>query len=114
MAKTLDFNKIEQPTLVVVMRDEAQTKLSITAPSEALIEKLEANLGDIKEACSGKNREALDTAFDLAADFMSCNKEEIQLTGEELRGKYNVSYTMLLAFFVAYLEFIDEIKNAKN
>ena len=114
MAKTLDFNKLEQPTLNVVLRDEAQTRLTITAPSEALIEKLEANIDDIKAACSSKNKEALDTAFALAADFMSCNLEGIQVTSEELRGKYGVNYAMLLAFIVCYLEFIEEIKNAKN
>lgn len=114
MAKVIDFNAIEQPTIEVVLRDAARTKLTVTAPDLALIEKLTANKEIIKEACNGKDEKALAEAYNIAADFMNCNKEGIKLTGDELRTKYGVSYSLLFVFLVNYLEFIDEIKNAKN
>ena len=114
MAKILDFNAMEQPTLEVVLRDEARTKITVTAPTLALIEKLQANKDIIKAVCSTKDEKALKEAYSLAAELMSCNQEGINLTGEELRTKYDVSYVLLFAFLVNYMEFIDEIKNAKN
>ncbi len=114
MAKILDFNAMEQPTIEVVLRDEARTKITVTAPTLALIEKLQANKDIIKAACNAKDSKALNEAYDLAAEFMSCNLEGIKLTGKELQTKYGVSYVLLFAFIVNYMEFIDEIKNAKN
>lgn len=114
MAKIIDFNALEQPTIEVVLRDEARTKITVTAPDLALIEKLQANSDSIKAACSTKDLKAVNEAYNLAAEFMSCNQEGIKLTGEELRTKYGVTYALLFIFIMNYLEFIDEIKNAKN
>lgn len=114
MARTIDFNKLEQPTLKLIMSDEKRTELNVTAPSEELIERLEANLDAIKDACKPGKDGSLSKAYELAAEFISCNQEGIKMTGDELRDVYKVNYIMLTAFLVNYLEFIDEIKNAKN
>ena len=114
MARTIDFNALEQPTIEVVMRDEAKTKINVTAPSEALIEKLNANIDVIKSACKADNPQVMDECYSLTAEFMSCNKEGLTITGEDLRKKYNVNYVMLFVFLANYMDFIDEIKNAKN
>lgn len=114
MARTIDFNKLEQPTLKLIMRDEKRTELNVTAPAEELIERLEANLDAIKDACKPGKAGSLDKAYELAADFISCNQEGLKITGDELRNVYKVNYIMLTAFLINYLEFIDEIKNAKN
>lgn len=115
MAKLLDFNLFEQPTLPVVLRDAKRTRINITAPSEGLIEKLEANKADIIKVCkSGSTGAQLDATYSLVADLMSSNEEGIKLTAEELKTTYGVNYTMIAAFVVAYTNFIDEIKSAKN
>lgn len=114
MARIIDFNKLEQPTLPLIMRDEKHTELNVVAPTEELIEKLEANYDIIQEACKPGKAGSLDKAYELAAEFISCNLEGIKVTGDELRNVYKVNYLMLTVFMVNYLEFIDEIKNAKN
>ena len=116
MAKILDFNAFEQPTLPLVMRDDAKTRLNVTAPSEALIERLEANYDTIVAACEGTDRSqnTMDAVRNLAADFISCNEENIKVTGDELRDKYKLNYVMLFAFFVSYMDMVNEIKTAKN
>ena len=114
MAKMLDFNKFDQPTLPLVMRDDAKTKLTVVAPSEELIERLEANIDGIKLACASKNSESLVACYDLTAELISCNEEGIKMTGKELKEVYKVNYMMLFAFLVSYLEFVNEIKSAKN
>ena len=114
MARVIDFNKFEQPTLDVVLKDENQTKITVIAPAEALIEKLESNLDSIQSICKGATGPALDESFALAAELMSCNREGLTITGKELREKYKINYVMLFAFIAAYIDFIDEIKHAKN
>ena len=114
MARSIDFNAFEQPTIEVVMRDDAKTKITVTAPSEALIEKMDANLDLIKNACKSDNPKAMDECYSLTAEFMSCNLEGLTITGEELRNKYKVNYVMLFVFLKNYMDFIDDIKNAKN
>lgn len=114
MAKILDFNAIEQPTLEVVLRDKAKTHLHITAPSVELVERLQANTESITKACKTKDMKSLQVCYDLAAEFVSCNQEGVQINGDELRGVYGVDYTLLFVFFVAYQDFITDIKQAKN
>lgn len=114
MAKVLDFNKFEQPTLPIVMRDENKTPFTVVAPSLELIEELEANQDDIVAACKSGNRESLNTAWALAAKLISCNQEGRQVTAEDLQQKYRMTYTMLFAFIVAFREMVHEIENAKN
>ena len=118
MAKLLDFNSFEQPTLPIIMKDESRTQLNVTAPSEALIEKLDANRDEISKRLrnveNAKTFRDLLPMYDFAAELISNNKEGIEMNGTDLRYKYNVNYLMLFAFFVAYMEFINEIKLSKN
>ena len=114
MARTLDFNTLAQPTLEMVMRDEKKTHINVTAPSYELLEKLEANMTSITDACKKKDIKSLQVGYDLAAELVSCNMEGIKVTGQELREKYGVDYTLLFAFLIAYMDFINDIKQAKN
>lgn len=114
MARKLDFNALEQPTLEVVLRDENKTHITVMVPSVELVEKLEANGESITAACKRKDAHSMQVCYDLAAELMSCNEENLTITGEELRAKYGVGYGLLFAFLVAYNDFVAEIKNAKN
>jgi hypothetical protein len=114
MARVLDFNKFEQPTLPLVMKDAGQTKFTVTAPSLELVQKLEANRDELDQALKKGDENSLAKAWDLAAELISCNEEGRQVTAEDLQEKYCMSYLMLLAFFKVYGELIAEIESAKN
>lgn len=114
MARVLDFNKFEQPTLPLVMKDAAQTKFNVTAPSVELIQKLEANRDDLEKALKNGDENSIAKAWDLAADLISCNEEGRHVTAEDLQEKYGMNYVMLFAFFHVYQELVNEIESAKN
>lgn len=114
MAKALNFRKFAQPTLPINMNDAEETLFTVTTPSVELVERLEANQTDILTAIKRGDRESLGEVWSLAADLISCNREGRQVTAEELKGKYGMTYQMLFVFFNAYEEFLGEIKSAKN
>lgn len=113
MARVLDFNKFEQPSLPLVMKDENRTKFTVIAPSVELIQKLEANKEAIDKALE-KGDDSIEKCWELAAELISCNEERRQVTAKELEEKYRMTYVMLFAFFEVYGELIDEIESAKN
>ena len=114
MARVLDFNKFEQPSLPIVMKDENRTKFTVIAPSVELIHKLEANREAIDEALKNGGDDSIEKCWELAAELISCNEEGRQVTAEELKEKYCMTYVMLFAFFKVYGELVDEIESAKN
>ena len=114
MAKGLNFRSFAQPTLPINMNDAEETLFTVTTPSVELTERLEANQDTIIATFKSGDRESVDALWSLAADLISCNREHRKVTPEELKGKYGVSYEMLMAFYISYIEFIEEIKNAKN
>lgn len=112
MAKILDFNALERPTLEITMKDDDRTKIRVTTPTERLYERLlvaSAELAHVKDAA------AIRATYDLAAELISCNLDGLTVTADELKDKYRLTWdTDLIVFFSAYLDFIHEIKNAKN
>lgn len=117
--KMLDFNALNRPVLPVCMCDEAKTVITVTTPSEILIEELEATLPELQRIVGGKNAEAVACCYDLAARLISCNREGLTVTADDLRTKYwpaekVVNMMYLVAFYNAYLDYIAEINNAKN
>ena len=114
MAKTLDFNKFNAPTLDVVLMDDAKTKVRITTPSEEMIEELQSNLPEMQKLLSASTADAIKYCYDLAARLMNFNVSFFRTTAEELRDKYNLKLPHIIGFYQAYLEYIEEIVNAKN
>jgi hypothetical protein len=114
MAKGLNFRHFSQPTLPINMNDKEETLFTLVAPSVALVEKLEANQQTIVETFQKGDRESLEALWSFAAELISCNREHRHVTAAELKDRYGMGYAMLLAFFVAYEEFIHEIEAAKN
>jgi hypothetical protein len=118
MAK-LNFNTIRRPVLELTMMDEAKTNITVTTPNEGLVEELEVMLPELKDALAPGDENAVNTAYDLAARLISCNKEGLQVTVDDLRGKYwpkdrQANMENLVFFFSAYMDFIAEINSAKN
>jgi hypothetical protein len=115
MKRTLDFNALEQPSIELTFRDAARTRVTVKAPTTAMVEKLQANLGSIKAALGGDQATALPAVYDMLAEFISCNEEGLTVTGADLRDKYGWTDIIYpFAFMKVYLEMIEEIQNAKN
>lgn len=112
--KKLDFNSIQRPTLELTMRDDARTVLHVTVPSEQLIRELLTFAEEMKEVLEKKDGRAIEAAFELMAKLMSCNEEYKTVTAQDLRNVYRFSLSDMIIFTQAYLEFINEINNAKN
>lgn len=114
MAHSLDFNSIKKPVLRLTMKDEARTVIRVTTPRASLIDRLVANLDDLESILRGKDKESIKAAFDLVADLISCNLDFLTVTGDELRTKYGMELDDMVIFVNAYLDFINELQNAKN
>lgn len=114
MAKTLDFNSYRRPTLILSMKDEHQSKLHVVAPTVELVEELRANLPELQTALGGKDALASRTVYELAAKLMTCNMDGVELTADALATEYEMNLEDMATFFVTYVDFLDEIKNAKN
>lgn len=114
MPNTLDFNTFAPRVLVLVMRDEDKTRIDVGVPTEHLVEKLQAVAPHmtrmINEGESVGNREL----YELTANLISCNHNGVTVTAEELRDKYHMNLEMMVAFFDAYVGFINEMTNEKN
>ena len=120
MAKTLDFNKINRPVLQLIMQDDDRTMIKVSCPTEALVAELNDALPALHKILTeddvnaGPNRDTLADVYDLAARLISCNRSSITVTAEELRDKYRMDLESMLIFFGAYVDYINEITNAKN
>ena len=114
MAKTLDFNVIAPPTLPLIMRDDRRTEIIVTAPTEGLVEELQAMAPELTKILESNNTESIKAVYGLAAKLISCNRAGLQVTAEDLRDKYKLNLETLIVFFSVYLDFINEITNAKN
>lgn len=114
MAKTLDFNTVKLPTLSLVMLDADHTRIDVRVPTTALVKKLEALAPELEATLSAGDATAVQRAYELAADLMSCNTQGLQVTGQDLQGKYGLGIDHLVVFFTQFVEFISEINTAKN
>ncbi|MDE6730062.1 MAG: hypothetical protein K2J71_04725 [Oscillospiraceae bacterium] len=107
-----DFNSIEQITMGITLPNQEKTRLTLTVPKVSLIEKLSTNAEKIDKIFKEKNKSTINELYQIIADIMSCNKEFRKVTAEEL--KDCLLYEHVSAFVFAYMEFLTEIKSAKN
>lgn len=114
MAKMLDLNALDQPVLEVKLRDDARTIFRLTVPTTKLVERLESAKTEIDAVANSREAEKIKKLYELTAELISCNADYINVTAEELRDKYCLTFGDILVIFKAYKSFIDEIKSAKN
>lgn len=115
----LDFNQLTQPVLDLTMSDEEKTNITVTTPTEGLVEELDKMRENVTTIFAEDNPGAIDACYDLAARVMSCNRQGIQVSVDDLKTKYwptdkMVNQLHLLAFFKAYNDFIEELEHGKN
>ena len=114
MANIIDFNSYRRPELILVMKDKKQTTLHVTTPTEQMVEELRVNLPELQKTLTGQDEEASRLVYKLAAKLINCNLDGVTTTSEELAKKYGMNLEDMTIFFTAYMEFIEEIQNAKN
>lgn len=114
MAKTFDFNALEQPILEVRLRDEAQTLVRLTVPTEALFERFTAMARETEKLAQNPDGTLIRKVFELWTEIFNCNADGLTFTAESLRDQYKLKLVHLICFQPAYLDFIAEIQNAKN
>lgn len=114
MAKILDFNSLQRPTLEITMKDADKTKFKLICPREGLIERLEAGLNELHEVLERRDSSTINATYTLAAELFSENDQGVIVTADDLRNKYNLGLEELVFFYSAYMDFINDIKNAKN
>ena len=114
MAKNLDFNTVQRPTLLLTMLDDEHTQIRVSTPNEALVTELAEVAPKLEALVETNGKDAIDAIYDLAARLISCNRDRLAVTGEELRIKYQLDLESMIVFFDVYVEFINEITNAKN
>ena len=110
MAKTFDFNKLKAKTMTVILSDEDKTTLVLKTPTKALYEEMKEAR---EEFTNVEDHDELETAlYDVTAKIMTNNKDNIEITPEQLRALYEVEYVK--AFLEAYTEFVTENTRSKN
>ena len=114
MAKKLDFNALERPVLELTLKDEERTVVRATAPTEELVERLVSASSELQKVINDNTGEAIKALFDLIAELMSCNLDGLVFTAEDLRDKYGMKLYEATVFVKAYLDFIQELNEAKN
>ena len=114
MAKLLDFNNIEVQTLDIVLRDDARTTFHLRYPTEGLVQELMHISPEMHKVLENGDMESLAMTYDLVARIISCNRDGLKVTGEELRTKYRMDFEMIVVFCNSYLAFLNEATNSKN
>lgn len=112
--KMLDFNAIQKPTFPVKLRDEKQTVVTLTAPTVELVDRLIALQPELEAVAKTKDGKTIRAVYSLFADLLNCNDDGLTFTAEELRDVYRLQLLDLIVLTAGYMEFIAEVKNAKN
>lgn len=114
MPNILDFNSYRRPELILVMKDDKGTTLHVTTPTQQLVEEFSANMAELQKALTGKDETASRMVYILAAKLINCNLDGVTTTADELAKKYGLNLEDMAHFWSAYMNFIEEIKKAKN
>lgn len=112
--KTFDFTSLEQPVLEITLNDEAHTKVRLTAPTEELVERFITFSQETKELIKNPDGSLIRKIFELYADLFNCNEDGLKFTAESLRDTYKLKLVHLILFQPNYLDFIQDLQNAKN
>ena len=111
---TFSFNRHRPPILPIEMPDKDGTVLHIIPPTVDLQEELRASASDFNALLAGGDNDKREAIYDLAARLMSCNRNMLKITPEDLRKVYHIDAEDLVDFFHSYVDFLQGIEHAKN
>ena len=112
--QTLDFSKHRRPEMLIVLNDEEQTPVHITAPTKGLVSELKERQHELQQALLANDAQSKRVIYDLAAKLINCNMDSFETTGEELLKKYRLNLDDMAVFYTTYIDFIEIIEKAKN
>lgn len=112
--KALDFNAIQLPTWQITLKDEAKTVVNLVEPSVELVDRMVAASGELQEVAEKKDGRTIKKLYELVAEVLTCNDDGFKFTAEELRNKYKMTLLDIFRFVAMWLEFVNELKEAKN
>lgn len=108
----LDFRAIQQPTLKLTF--ENGDVIHMLPPTQGMLARLQAMQSEADELRNLPDKQALHKVYDLFAELMSNNEENVMLTGKDLNIKYHLKIYQLTAFRNKFVEFVQNIASAKN
>jgi hypothetical protein len=111
--QVLDLNNLNRPTLELTLLDPDRTKLRVGLPTEALVREMEEMGQDVGRITKG-DKSSVDVIYDLLARCLSCNRDFIKVTAEDLRTKYGVDHEAAIIIYQAYNAFIEQVAAEKN
>lgn len=114
MAQMLDLNALEQPIQELRLRDENKTLFRLVYPSEKLVERFMAASKELTAVQKSGDPQTIKKLYELTAEIISCNYDDIKVTAEELRDKYRVQFVHLVFIFATYKKFLAELELEKN
>jgi hypothetical protein len=112
--KVLDLNGVDRSTLELTLQDDERTRVRISMPTEGLMQELQSAAPEMIGVMKSGSKDGIREIYDLAARLISCNRDFLKITGEELRDKYRMDLESAVIFFSAYLDFINDIIKEKN
>ena len=112
MNKKLDLTALTMPELELTLPDH--TALHVSVPDVGLMERIFSAGKEIRAVANSQDAEAIKALYSLAAEFLSENREGLQLSATDLRDKHRVKFIHLILIFNSYLDFIGGIQSAKN
>ena len=112
----LDLRQVDQPSFTLILRDDDGTVVHLCAPTVDLVDELREGGDVLLAALQGAhgNDKQKRAVYDFAARIINCNTDNFKTTAEELAIRYRLSLSILNAFFDKYVDFINDIQNAKN
>lgn len=105
--KALNFNNTKKTYLNVTLIDG--TVLLVGTPTKRIFDALITIKDDLDNITDS---ETLSIIYDVCALIMSRNKAGKEITKEYLEATFDVED--IIIFFKSYVEFMDELKSAKN
>lgn len=109
----LNLNTVQRPTLDLTMMDDEQTVLRIKVPTLDQFKEVQA-MSDSLDGVEDGDKESIDALYEVLSRLLSCNRDYVKVTAEELRGKYKMDLEDAILVFRAYVNFIKSISSAKN
>lgn len=90
------------------------TAVHLELPTVGHVELLQREVPQLREHITAQDLSGIQRYYEILAELMSCNTEELTFTAEALKKKYRITLSDMIAFYAVYLQFIDEAKSAKN
>lgn len=111
----LNLNTVQRPTLNLTMMNEEQTVLRVKVPTLNQFKEVQALYSKLDGVEDG-DKDSEDALYEVLARLLSCNRDHIKVTADELKkdGKYHLDLEDAILVFRAYVDFIASIANAKN